>query len=193
MNLSPCLKTDRLILRRWLPSDIEPFAALNADPEVMRFFPKVLTRTEVEALIGRFEDHFDRHGFGLWAVELKITGELIGFIGLNIPSFNAPFMPTVEIGWRLAKDFWGQGYATEGAIAALRFGFEDLDLPEIVAFTAKVNQRSIAVMERLAMKRNPDEDFDHPALPAGHPLQRHVLYRLTKAEFCPKAPKNEPG
>ncbi len=183
MNLSPCLNTDRLILRRWLPADLEPFAQLNADPEVMRFFPRLLTPVEVDALIGRIENHFDRHGFGFWAVELKRTGELIGFIGLNIPTFSAEFMPTVEIGWRLARRFWGQGYATEGAIAALQFGFEDLNLPEIVAFTAQINWRSIAVMERLAMQRNPDDDFDHPALAKGHPIQRHLLYRLTRADF----------
>lgn len=183
MNVAPCLTTDRLILRRWLPADVDPFAELNADPEVMRFMPKRLTRDEVEALITRIETHFDRHGFGLWAVELRTTGDFIGFIGLNIPRFAAPFLPTVEIGWRLAQRFWGHGYATEGAIAALRFGFENLSLPEIVAFTAQINQRSIAVMERLGMKRNPDDDFDHPALPPGHSLQRHVLYRLTPVDF----------
>ena len=165
---------------------MEPFAQLNADPEVMRFFPRRLTPGEVEALVTRIETHFDHHGFGFWAVESRTTGELIGLTGLSIPSFAAPFMPTVEIGWRLARRFWGHGYATEGAIAALRFGFENLDLPEIVAFTAQVNGRSIAVMERLGMKRYPDDDFDHPALPPGHPLQRHVLYRLTPVDFLAK-------
>jgi RimJ/RimL family protein N-acetyltransferase len=183
MNVAPQLITDRLILRRWLPEDVEPFAQLNADPEVMRFLPQRLTRCEVEALITRIESHFDRHGFGLWAAQLRSTEDFIGFIGLNIPTFNAPFMPTVEIGWRLAQHFWGQGFATEGAIAALQFGFKDLELPEIVAFTTKTNRRSIAVMERLAMQHHPDNDFDHPGLPASHPLQRHVLYRLNRANF----------
>jgi ribosomal-protein-alanine N-acetyltransferase len=168
------------MLRRWLPQDLAPFAQLNADPEVMRFFPQPLTVTEVEALITRIETHFDRHGFGFWAVELRTTGDFIGCIELNIPTFDAPFTPTVEIGWRLARRFWGQGYATEGAIAALGFGFDVLNLWEIVAFTAQINQRSIAVMERIGMHRNPEDDFDHPALPSGHHLQRHVLYRRSR-------------
>lgn len=182
MNLSPLLSSDRLILRWWLASDREPFAQLNADPEVMRFFPSPLTRTESDALIDRIECHFADHGFGLWAVALKQSQEFIGFIGLNRPTFPANFMPAVEVGWRLARRFWGQGYATEGAITALDFGFKTLNLPEIVAFTAQVNHRSIAVMERLGMTRNPADDFDHPVLPMGHPLQRHVLYRRLKPD-----------
>lgn len=185
MNIYPSLQTNRLILRPWLALDRKPFAQLNQDPEVMRYFPQLLTATESNRLIERIENHFKTNGFGFWAVELRQTGEFIGFIGLQIPGFEAPFMPTVEVGWRLARQFWGQGFATEGAIAALSYGFLQLQLPEIVAFTAKVNHRSIAVMKRLAMEHNPKDDFKHPALPAGHPLQLHVLYRLTREKFSP--------
>jgi RimJ/RimL family protein N-acetyltransferase len=177
------LETERLLLRPWSAADHAPFAQLNRDPEVMRYFPKLLTAEESDAIIQRIENHFADHGFGFWAVELKQTQQFIGFIGLNIPSFSAPFTPTVEIGWRLAQQFWGQGLATEGAIASLGYGFCQLQLPEIVAFTAKINHRSIAVMERLAMTCNPEDDFDHPALPAHHPLQRHCLYRLNQNMF----------
>lgn len=177
------LETERLILRRWQSSDIEPFAALNADPEVMRYFPSVLSLAESKAMVDRIEAHYEAHGFGLWAVEHRQSGEFIGFIGLSIPAFQAPFMPAVEVGWRLARDFWGQGYATEGANAALRYGFETLGLAEIVSFTATVNLRSIAVMQRLGMTTDEAENFDHPKVRSNSWLCRHVLYRIDVQSF----------
>ena len=172
------LRTERLLLRRWRASDRAAFAALNADPEVMRHFPAPLSREESDALIEEIEGRLEREGWGLWALELRATGRFIGFTGLSRPSFQAHFTPAVEIGWRLAREAWGQGYATEAARAAARFGFEDLGLEQLVSFTAAGNARSRAVMHRLGMTHDPAEDFDHPSLPEGHPVRRHVLYRL---------------
>ena len=172
------IKSDRLLLRRWQPSDYEPFAALNADSEVMRYFPMMLSRAESDEMINRIEAHHEAHGFGFWAVELQPSGEFMGMIGLSIPNFRSHFTPTVEIGWRLAQEFWGHGYATEGAKACLDYGFERLQLSEIVSFTATVNHRSMAVMKRLGMTTDEAENFDHPNLPLGHVLQPHVLYRI---------------
>jgi RimJ/RimL family protein N-acetyltransferase len=163
--------------------DREPFAALNADPRVMEHFPAPLSHEESDTLAARIESHFEQHGFGLWAVEIVDVAPFAGFIGLSVPRFEAHFTPCIEIGWRLAKEFWGSGYATEGARAVLAFGFEQLRLPAIVSFTVLGNLRSRRVMERLGMTRNPADDFNHPALPEGHPLQRHVLYRLSRPEL----------
>lgn len=173
------IKTERLILRSWQLSDHEPFAALNADPEVMCYFPNLLSRSQSDAMIQKIEDHHKAHGFGFWAVEHRISGLFMGLIGLSIPQFQAPFLPAVEIGWRLARPFWGWGYATEGAQASLHYGFAICELPEIVAFTAIVNDRSMAVMQRLGMTNHEAETFDHPNLPSGHRLRPHVLYRLS--------------
>jgi len=167
-----------LTLRRWTDADLEPFAAINADPEVMEHFPAKLSRAQSDRLVERIEAGFEAHGFGLWALELTETGELIGFTGLAVPDFEAHFTPAVEIGWRLARSAWGHGYATEAARAALAFGFEKAALPEIVSFASTANKRSIAVMQRLGMSHNPADDFEHPILPAGDPLRPHVLYRL---------------
>lgn len=179
---SPALRTPRLRLRGWRPEDLAPFAALNGDAEVMRHFPSLLTPEQSDALAGRLQERLVRDGFGLWAVEVVAPAEpvagFIGFVGLNRPDFAAAFTPCTEIGWRLARWAWGAGYASEAARAALAFGFDELGLEEIVSFTASGNRRSRAVMERLGMKRDPAEDFDHPALPPGHELRRHVLYRL---------------
>lgn len=172
------LETSRLRLRRWQPSDQDPFAQLNADPEVMRYFPALLSRKQSDALIDRFEAEFDQRGFSFWAVDVKSSGSFIGFVGLNVPSFEASFLPAVEVGWRLARAFWGLGYATEAGNESLRYGFEVLELPEIVSFTAKLNNRSRAVMERLGMHRDVSNDFEHPRIPIDHPLRPHVLYRL---------------
>jgi RimJ/RimL family protein N-acetyltransferase len=188
VSLPQELGTERLRLRRWRPSDRDPFAALNADPRVMEHFPSLVSREESDALAGRIESHFDQHGFGLWAVEVVGVEAFVGFIGLCIPRFVAPFTPCVEIGWRLAAQYWGQGLATEGARAALAFGFETLGLKEIVSFTATVNLRSRRVMEKLGMTHNPADDFDHPVLPREHRLSRHVLYRIA----APKRPTNGP-
>jgi RimJ/RimL family protein N-acetyltransferase len=174
------LRTDRLLLRRWLPSDRTPFAALNADPRVMEHFPAVLTREKSDALVARIEAGFDRHGFGLWALEIPNAASFAGFVGLSVPGLEAHFTPCVEIGWRLGAEYWGRGYATEAARAVLTFGFEPLALPEIVSFTVPGNVRSRRVMERIGMSHDPAGDFDHPALPEGHPLRRHVLYRMAR-------------
>lgn len=180
MSIQCDVTTDRLCLRRWRPSDRAPFAALNADPRVMEYFPAPLSREESDALMSRIQDHFDQHGFGLWAVEIPTVVPFAGFIGLAIPRFTAHFTPCVEIGWRLAAAQWGHGYATEGARAVLRFGFETLGLHEIVSFTVPANRRSRRVMERIGMIHHLDDDFDHPALPESHPLRRHVLYRCVR-------------
>jgi RimJ/RimL family protein N-acetyltransferase len=172
------IETPRLHLREWRALDRAPFARMNADPRVMEFFPSVLSREQSDALADRAEKHFRERGFGPWAVELRESGQFIGFTGLMIPAFDAPFMPAVEIGWRLSQESWGQGLATEAARAAVRYGFDVLGLDEIVAMTVPSNIRSRRVMENLAMTRDPSDDFDHPELPQGHHLRRHVLYRL---------------
>lgn len=172
------ISTARLRLRQWQTKDREPFAALNADPRVVEFLPGPLSRTESDALADRIEAHIRDKGFGLWAVEIIDGGRFAGFIGLSVPRFAAHFAPCVEIGWRLAFAEWGRGYASEGARAALKFGFEELGLTEIVSFTTAGNWRSRRVMEGIGMTRTESDDFDHPSLPAGHPLQRHVLYRI---------------
>jgi len=176
--MSHMLETQRLILRDWQPSDIAPFAQMNADAQVMEYFPATLSWQESEALLERIKKHHQTYGFGLWATEERATGAFIGFIGLSVPTFQAHFTPTVEVGWRLARAFWGKGYATEGARKAIDYGFEVIGLTEIVSFTAQLNLRSIAVMKRLGMSYHEADDFDHPSLPSGHSLQRHVLYRL---------------
>ena len=180
MGATRTIRTARLQLRSWRDDDIAPFAALNADPAVMEFFPRPLDRAESEAAVVRIRDHFDRHGFGLWAVEVPGIADFIGFVGLAVPRFEAHFTPCVEVGWRLAREHWGRGYATEAARSVLEFGFGDLALEEIVSFTTETNRRSRAVMERIGMTRSPEDDFDHPTLPEGHPLRRHVLYRLRR-------------
>ncbi len=174
------IETHRLVLRRWTSADLEPFAALNADPRVMQFFPATLSCAETELMIAAIEKRFAQHGFGLWATELKKTKSFIGFVGLSVPTYPLPFSPCVEIGWRLAFDHWGKGYAQEGASAVLTFGFETIHLLEIVSFTAVDNLRSRHVMERIGMTHDERDDFDHPNLPEKHPLRRHVLYRKAK-------------
>jgi RimJ/RimL family protein N-acetyltransferase len=152
---------------------------MSADPRVMEFFPKVLDRTESDAVAARYAAHFERHGFGWWVIEVVGVADFIGFTGLDVPRFESHFTPCVEVGWRIAYDFWGRGYATEAARAALEFGFQSLQLDEIVSFTVPTNLRSRRVMERLGMTHAPADDFDHPNLPEGHRLRRHVLYRLS--------------
>jgi len=172
------LRTERLILRRWRPSDGEPFARMNADPEVMRYMIRPLTREESDAFVDRIERQFEEHGFGLWAVEIANEAPFIGYVGLSIPNFDAHFTPAVEVGWRLDRPYWGRGYATQAARAAIADGFGRVGLREIVSFTGAANARSIAVMERLGMTRDPADDFEHPNVPEGHPHGHHVLYRL---------------
>ena len=172
------LRTPRLVLRRWRASDQAPFAALNADPEVMRHFPAVLSRGESDALAGAIEANLAARGFGMWALEIPQVAPFAGFVGLNEPGFTAPFTPCVEIGWRLAAAYWGRGYATEAARAVLAHAWERLGLDEVVAFTAAGNVRSRGVMLRLGMRHDPADDFDHPRVPVGHEVRRHVLYRI---------------
>jgi len=181
MKELPIIKTDRLVLRQWRQEDLEPFAKLNADPRVMEYFPSTLSREDSDQLAKRMQTKIEENGCGFWAVSVLGIAEFIGFIGLNTldPSTLAvPFAPAVEIGWRLAFDYWGKGYATEGARAALHYGFTTLHFKEIVSFTAVQNMRSRHVMEGIGMHHDPKEDFDHPKLPEGHRLRKHVLYRL---------------
>ena len=172
------MRTERLLMRRWQPADRGPFAAMNADPEVMAHFPATLDRAASDAFVDRIEAGFDANGFGLWALERLDTGQFIGFTGLSVARFEAHFTPAVEIGWRLSRPAWGHGFATEAARRALRAGFEEYRLAEIVSFTAAGNAASQAVMRRIGMRRDPAEDFDHPNVPPGHRVRRHVLYRL---------------
>ena len=170
------LHTRRLTLRQWRDADREPFAAMNADPAVMRYFPAALDRSQSDALVDRFASSIDRNGWGFWAVEISGTGKFIGFVGLNVPSVQFPFSPCTEIGWRLARAAWGHGYATEAGVAALSFGFKELQLEKIVSFTAVTNAPSIAVMRRLKMRQM--GRFDHPALNPDSELRRHTLFEI---------------
>ena len=179
MNPPFDLETSRLRLRRWKPSDAEPFAALNADPRVAEFL-HVMTRAESDALIGRIEAGFEKRGYGLWALEVPGVTEFAGFVGLSVPRFETHFTPCVEIGWRLAFEHWGKGYATEAARAALAFGFERPEIDEIVAFTVPANVRSRRVMEKIGMTLDPAGDFDHPLVEESDPMRRHVLYRVRR-------------
>ncbi len=177
------IRTARLWLRPWRDEDVESFAALNADPRVMEHFPAPYTRQETDAMVARIRAHFGEHGWGLWAVEVPGVAPFIGFVGLSTVTFTAPFIPAVEVAWRLSAASWGHGYATEGARAALDMAFRRLGLSEVVSFTVPANVRSRRVMERLGMRHFPAEDFEHPRLPEGHPLRRHVLYRLRASEW----------
>jgi len=169
---------EHLVLRQWRDCDLEPFAAMNADPEVMRYFPAVLSRAETAASLQRMRSAIDERGWGLWAVEVE--GVFAGFTGLSIPAFSAHFTPCTEIGWRFRREFWGRGLACQAACEALAFGFESLKLAEIVSFTAATNIRSRRLMERLGLVYDASGDFDHPSVPEGHVLRRHVLYRLKR-------------
>lgn len=173
------LETQRLIMRRWQETDREPYAALNADPEVTEFLPSALTPEQSNQMIDRIEAGFDRHGYGLWALEVRETRQFIGWTGLAMQTFEAHFTPAVEVGWRLARSAWGYGYATEAARAALTHGFEMAELTEIVSMATVSNIRSHAVMERLGMTRDPADDFDYPLVPVESPVRHAVLYRLS--------------
>lgn len=170
------LETERLLLRQWRDADYPAFALMSSDAETMRYFPSVLTEEQSRSLADRCRALIHQRGWGFWAVEVKASNEFAGFIGLHVPSADLPFSPCVEVGWRLARDFWGKGFATEGARAALDFAFQELSLSEVVSFTALSNKRSEKVMQRLGMVRD-ENTFDHPGLPEGHALRQHVLYR----------------
>ena len=183
MEIGPRFKTERLLLRRWLARDRQPFAAMNADEKVMEHFPATLSRAESVAMIERTEACFERRGYGLWAIELPSEELFIGFAGLSPVDIPVAFAPAVEIGWRLARPFWGRGFASEAAAAAITFGFTERDLTEIVSFTTVGNERSRRVMERLGISRDPADDFDHPLLGEADHLRAHVLYRLQAAHW----------
>jgi RimJ/RimL family protein N-acetyltransferase len=184
-SAAPSLATERLLLRHWHDRDRAPFAAMNADPRVMEYFEAPLTREESDGSVDRNASELARRPFGLWAVEVRATGEFAGFVGLDVPRFDASFTPTVEVGWRIAHAAWGHGYATEAATEALRHGFETVGLDEIVSFTTVANRRSERVMQRLGMVHS--GEFDHPNVPRGHRVCRHVLYRSTRAQWRERA------
>ena len=177
------LDTERLRLRQWVASDLAVFAKMNADQNVMEFFPARLDPQASDALAGRIEAKIAERGWGLWAAEVRASGEFIGFIGLQPPIAQLPCSPCVEIGWRLAEPYWGKGFSTEGARAALRFGYEKLGLDEIVSFTVPANRRSRAVMERLGMQEDKAGMFEHPSIAPGSPLRLHCLYRLSRKRW----------
>jgi RimJ/RimL family protein N-acetyltransferase len=171
------LTTERLILRRWTDDDREPFADLNADPEVMRYFPNTLTKVESDALVDRIEQGFATNGFGLWAVEEKGSNTFIGYIGIAERNHDGiSFMPCLEIGWRLYRDFWGHGYATEGAHAVMEYAASMRELTRLFSYTSRLNEPSINVMRKIGLTPRPELDFDHPEIEVGHPLRPHVVY-----------------
>lgn len=182
----PVLETKRLYLRQWQASDFATFAEMNADPEVMRYFPKLLTPKVSDIIASKCQQLIADQGWGFWAVSVKDgakkSGTFIGFVGLNDTHADMSFAPAVEIAWRLHKDYWGHGYATEAARAALNFAFDELALDEIVSFTAVINKRSQLIMKRIGMT-DTKEDFDHPMLDAEHPLAKHVLYTITRQQW----------
>ncbi|MBL8618146.1 MAG: GNAT family N-acetyltransferase [Deltaproteobacteria bacterium] len=189
-DVGPRLQTPRLLLRPPGPADLPATCAMNADPEVMRFFPAPMRPDEVELMLGRIDAHFARCGFGFWAVERRDNAAVIGLIGLVEVTFALPgrpcpppagARPPVEVGWRLVSSAWGQGFAREGATAALRFAFEGIALPEVLSFTVPANTRSWGLMERLGLRRDPAGGFEHPRLPVGHPLRPHLLYGIDRA------------
>ena len=180
----PELTTERLLLRRWKDSDLAPFAELNADPEVMRHIRDPMSREESDAFAARIEEHLETDGYGLWAVEVRETGAFVGFTGLAQQTFEAPFNPSVEVGWRLAREAWGHGYATEAGAAALDFAFDVLELDEVVSITTTSNMRSMAVMRRLGMTRDPADDFEQQHKAVGDPLRPAVLHRLSRERWA---------
>jgi RimJ/RimL family protein N-acetyltransferase len=183
MHEGPEVHTARLVLRRWRDEDRDPFARLNADPVVMEHFPAPLSREESDDFVERIEAGFRERGYGLWAAEVPGVAPFIGFVGLNWATFDAPFTPALEVGWRLDRPYWGQGYATEGARAALTFAFDELAVEEVVSFTTVRNDRSRRVMERLGLRHDPQDDFEHPNMPERDPIRPHVLYRIDRSAW----------
>ncbi|QNP50345.1 GNAT family N-acetyltransferase [Diaphorobacter aerolatus] len=190
------LRSDRVRLRQWTKADFEPFAAMNCDPQVMRYFPALLAREQSDAHASRIRALIAERGWGFWAVDwLQQPGakpQFVGFVGLHVPIADLPFSPCVEIGWRLARPFWGKGFASEAARLAMNVGFEILQLPQIVAFTARDNLRSRAVMMRLGMRCAAEDNFDHPAVPEGHALRAHCLYRIDRETWRDLPPRQRP-
>lgn len=190
----PELVTARLVLRAWKTGDEAAFAELNADAVVTQYLLGPFTLERSNAQVESFREHFAKHGFGRWAVELPGEASFIGTEGLSVVPYASHFTPSVEVAWRLARPYWGRGFASEAARAALSFGFEHARLQEIVALTVPANARSRAVMERLGMTRKPEDDFDHPVVPDGHALKRHVLYRMSNRAWADlaRAPSSQP-
>jgi len=180
MQTIKVIETERLILRTWKESDAEAYFEINQDPKVLEFLPGPLTMDTVKRFIADMNQRFADHGYTLWAVEEKTTGAMMGFIGFSSPSWKAHFIPCVEIGWRLGSQYWGKGYATEGAKAVLEYGFKNFGWNEIVSFTVPNNVRSIRVMKKIGMKRDLNGDFSLPVFPLDHPLSKHVLYRIAQ-------------
>lgn len=178
-----CIETPRLLLRTWTTQDLDPYWKLNQDSRVLEFLPGPLSKDEVAVFIDKMEKSFSANRYMLWAVEEKHSGELMGFVGLSSPAWEAAFTPCVEIGWRLGSAYWEKGYATEGALAVLTYGFDELGLTEIVSFTVPENVRSRRVMEKIGMTREFKGDFSHPKLPLDHRLSKHVLYRLSREKM----------
>jgi RimJ/RimL family protein N-acetyltransferase len=181
--MTTIIETERLYLRTWQVLDAKPYFDINQDPQVIEFLRGPLTLEEVNQFMATANQHQEKWGFALWAAELKETKELMGFIGLNYTDWEAHFTPAVEVGWRLGSQYWGKGYATEGAKAALDFGFNTIGLDEIVSFTVPMNQRSLRVMEKIGLRYDPEDDFRHPKLVPDHPFSQHVLYRLKKEDY----------
>ena len=175
--------TKRLLLRQWKDADIPVFAKINADPDVMKYYPSILSNEESQALAHKIRDKINKNGWGFWAVERISDKRFIGFVGLNEPSYELPVSPCIEVGWRLGREYWGNGYATEAGKRCLEIGFYTLGFPEIYSFTPVLNKRSRAVMERIGMD-NTSRNFEHPMMPASHPLREHFLYRAEKYSWA---------
>lgn len=180
------LETQRLLLRQWVENDFHSFAEICADKEVMKFFPKTLSSSESYKMAKQMQSLINQRGWGFWAVEIPTLKQFIGFVGLHTPKVEMPFSPCVEIGWRLSKKYWGQGYATEAATAVLQYAFNELELREVVSFTTRNNIRSIAVMERIGML-NTYQNFSHPDISSSHPLSEHVLYKISQSNWKQRA------
>lgn len=187
--MSVMIETKRLILRTWVTGDIEPYYWINQDQKVIEYLSGPLSRETVEKFIEGANTQQNTRGYTLWAAEVKENHHLIGFIGLNYTDWESKFTPAVEVGWRLGSEYWGKGYATEGAKAALKYGFEEIGLNEIISFAVPENIRSIKVMEKLGLIRDFENDFNHPKLPLDHKLSNHVLYRLSKEQYLNKNKK----
>ena len=177
------LRSARTLLRDWLDTDLPPWVAMNADAAVRRYFPSIHTEAEALAEAARIRANLQRRGWGVWALQIPGKIEFAGFVGLHVPAFEAPFMPVVEMGWRLSRDAWGQGYASEAAATAAAFAFDTLGLDEVVSYTTCSNEPSRRVMRRIGMHHDAADDFEHPGLEPGHPMRAHVLYRLTAADL----------
>ncbi len=184
------IETKRLKLRQWKVEDRPSFASINADPDVMRYFPRMLSAKESDYMVQRHQRLIAERGWGFWALEMIKERKFIGFVGLNSPDYDLPFTPCVEIGWRLAREHWGQGYATEAAKASLGIAFDKLNLSEVYSFTPVSNTKSLAVMERLGMN-NTNKNFNHPKIPGNSPLREHVLYKIDRKAWTIEEPRKD--